>query len=38
MIRRLKVKLSRWILGDHCLCYQCGYHKLCDYSNRKIKN
>lgn len=32
MIKKLKLKLVRWILGHNCMCYQCGYHKLVDYS------
>ena len=34
---RLRIALARWILGKHCVCYQTGYHKLCDYS-KQVKN
>lgn len=35
MIQRLRVRLARWILGRHCVCYQTGYHKLCKYPIKK---
>lgn len=38
MIKQLRIKLARWVLGTHCTCYQCGYHKLTDYSKQKIGN
>jgi hypothetical protein len=34
MIKKLRIKLAIWILGQHCPCYQMGYHKLVDYSKR----
>jgi hypothetical protein len=34
MIKRLRVRLARWILGHHCACYRMGYHTLCDYNQR----
>lgn len=36
MIQRLRIKLARWILGNHCPCYQMGYHKLVTYDNTPI--
>jgi hypothetical protein len=33
-MKTLRLKLARWILGDHCPCYQLGYHNLCDYNQR----
>jgi hypothetical protein len=30
MITYLRIRLARWILGDHCPCYRMGYHNLCD--------
>ena len=35
MLEKLRVKLARFILGRHCTCYQCGYHKLTDHSKKK---
>jgi hypothetical protein len=30
MIQQLRIRLARWILGNHCACYRMGYHNLCD--------
>jgi len=34
MIKRLRIKLSRWILGDYCPCYKMGYHNMVDFQQR----
>ena len=34
MIQTLRIKLARWILGNHCACYRMGYHNLCDFKQR----
>ena len=34
MIQQLRIKLARWILGNHCACYRMGYHTLCDFKQR----
>jgi hypothetical protein len=34
MIQKLRIKLARWILGNHCACYRMGYHNLCDAKQR----
>jgi hypothetical protein len=34
MIKKLRIKLARWILGDHCPCYQMGYHSMVDFQQR----
>ena len=34
MIQKLRIKLARWILGNHCACYRMGYHNLCDFKQR----
>lgn len=34
MIQRLRIKLARWILGNHCACYRMGYHTLVDFDQR----
>jgi hypothetical protein len=31
MIKSLRIRLARWILGTHCPCYQMGYHTLIDF-------
>jgi hypothetical protein len=31
MIQNLRIKLARWILGEHCPCYRMGYHNLVDF-------
>ena len=31
MIQKLRIKLARWILGNHCACYRMGYHNLVDF-------
>ena len=30
-MKQLRLRLARWILGQHCVCYQMGYNKLCDF-------
>jgi hypothetical protein len=37
-MKRLRMALARWILGQHCACYNMGYHKMCDYTKRQIGN
>ena len=34
MIQKLRIKLARWILGQHCPCYQMGYHNMVDFQQR----
>lgn len=34
MIQKLRIKLARWILGNHCACYKMGYHNLVDFQQR----
>jgi hypothetical protein len=34
MIKKLRIKLARWILGRHCPCYQMGYHNMIDFQQR----
>jgi hypothetical protein len=34
MIKKVRIKLARWILGNHCACYQMGYHPLVDFQKR----
>jgi hypothetical protein len=31
VMKKLRLRLARWILGKHCACYQMGYNKLCDF-------
>jgi len=35
---KLRIKLARWILGQHCLCYQMGYHTMVDFDQRCADN
>jgi len=37
MIQQLRIKLSRWILGKHCACYQMGYHTMVDFRERSCQ-
>jgi hypothetical protein len=30
-MKKLRLRLARWILGKHCACYQMGYNNLCDF-------
>ena len=34
MIQNLRIRLARWILGEHCPCYRMGYHNLVDFEQR----
>jgi hypothetical protein len=34
MIKKLRIKLARWILGNYCPCYQMGYHNMIDFQQR----
>lgn len=34
MIQSLRLKLARWILGEHCACYRMGYHNMVDFQQR----
>ena len=36
MLKTIRIKVARWILGNHCLCYQMGYHQLVDHSKTSI--
>jgi hypothetical protein len=34
MIKKIRVRLARWILGQHCPCYVMGYHSMVDFQQR----
>ena len=34
MIEQLRIRLARWILGEHCACYRMGYHNMVDFEQR----
>ena len=34
MIQKLRIRLARWILGEHCPCYRMGYHTMVDFEQR----
>lgn len=34
MIQKLRIKLARWMLGNHCPCYQMGHHSMVDFQQR----
>jgi hypothetical protein len=34
MIQKLRIRLARWILGNHCACYRMGYHTMVDWTER----
>jgi hypothetical protein len=34
MIQKLRIRLARWILGNHCACYRMGYHNLVNWPER----
>jgi hypothetical protein len=34
MLKALRIKLARWILGEHCACYKMGYHPLVDFRQK----
>jgi hypothetical protein len=34
MVKALRIKLARWILGEHCACYKMGYHPLVDFRQK----
>lgn len=36
MIKALRIKLARWILGEHCACYKMGYHPLVDFRQKSL--
>jgi hypothetical protein len=36
MIKKLRIKLARWILGNHCPCYQMGYHSMVNFQQRSV--
>ena len=36
MVKALRIKLARWILGEHCACYKMGYHPLVDFRQKSI--
>ena len=37
MIAQLRIRLARWILGEHCPCYRMGYHNLVDFEQRSAE-
>jgi hypothetical protein len=37
MIQKLRIKLARWILGNHCPCYQMGHHAMVDFQQRSAQ-
>jgi hypothetical protein len=34
MIKKFRIWLARKILGNHCPCYQMGYHVMVDFQQR----
>ncbi len=36
MVEKIRIKLIRKLLGNHCPCYQMGYHKLTDHTKTSI--
>ena len=34
MIKQIRIRLARWILGQHCPCYVMGYHRMVDFQQR----
>jgi hypothetical protein len=34
MIKKIRIRLARWILGQHCPCYVMGYHRMVDFQQR----
>ena len=36
MIGKLRIRIARWILGKHCLCYKMGYHAMVDFKQRTV--
>ena len=34
MIKKFRIWLARKILGNHCPCYQMGYHSMIDFQQR----
>ena len=34
MITSLRIRLARWILGQHCPCYRMGHHTMVDFQQR----
>jgi hypothetical protein len=34
MIKKLRIQLARWILGNYCPCYQMGHHRMVDFQQR----
>lgn len=36
MLKTLRIKLARWILGEHCACYKMGYHPLVDFRQKSV--
>lgn len=34
MIQKLRIRLARWLLGQHCECYRMGYHHMVDRTQR----
>jgi hypothetical protein len=38
LVEKIRIKLIRMLLGNHCPCYRMGYHKLKDYNKTSIGN
>jgi hypothetical protein len=36
MVKALRIRLARWILGEHCACYKMGYHPLVDFRQKSV--
>jgi hypothetical protein len=34
MTQKFRIWLARKILGQHCACYQMGYHNMVDFEQR----
>lgn len=34
MIKKIRIKLARWILGQHCPCYVMGGNNMVDFQQR----
>jgi hypothetical protein len=38
MIKAIRIKLARWILGEYCPCYQMGYHSMVDFQRNSLED
>ena len=34
MIKKIRIRLARWILGQHCPCYVMGGDRMVDFQQR----